>query len=73
MASEADREKKRRERKRLVGFKHKGIVPIHRAPDLETLRQRYAEIPQYDTRSLTGMICGDPLPGRSALDQRLGA
>lgn len=30
------------------------------------------EIPD-DTRSLTARICGDPLPGRSALDQeRLG-
>ncbi|MBB3144902.1 hypothetical protein FHS21_001303 [Phyllobacterium trifolii] len=23
-----------------------------------------------DTRSVTGRLCGDPLPGRSALDQR---
>lgn len=30
---------------------------------------RIAEIPD-DTRSLTGRICGDPLPGRSALDRR---
>lgn len=26
-----------------------------------------------DTRSLTGRICGDPLPGRSALHRRAGA
>lgn len=27
--------------------------------------------PAYDTRNLTQVICGDPLPGRSALDRRL--
>lgn len=26
-----------------------------------------------DTRSITGRLCGDPLPGRSALDQRRNA
>lgn len=26
-----------------------------------------------DTRSITGRLCGDPLPGRSALDRRAGA
>lgn len=30
---------------------------------------RLAEIPD-DTRDLTARICGDPLPGRSALDKR---
>ena len=29
---------------------------------------RLAEIPQEDTRSLTGVLFGDPLPGRRALD-----
>lgn len=38
--------------------------------DDETLRQRFAECPQYDTRTLTGVICGDPLYERSALAQR---
>lgn len=33
---------------------------------------RLAEIPP-DTRSLTGRICGDPIPGRSALDRRARA
>lgn len=33
------------------------------------LLARLAEIPP-DTRSLTGRILGDPLPGRSALDRR---
>lgn len=33
---------------------------------------RLAEIPP-DTRSLTARICGDPIPGRSALDRRARA
>lgn len=37
--------------------------------DRETLEERLAEIPA-DTRNLTARICGDPLPGRSALDRR---
>lgn len=32
---------------------------------------RLAEIPRFDTRSLTGRIAGDPLPERSALAKRL--
>lgn len=35
----------------------------------EEIAARVAEIP-LDTRGLTARICGDPLPGRSALDQR---
>lgn len=35
----------------------------------DAIEARLAEIPE-DTRSLTGRICGDPLPGRSALDRR---
>lgn len=31
---------------------------------------RFAEIPQFDRRSLTGQILGDPLPERSALHLR---
>lgn len=31
-------------------------------------RDRLAAMP--DPRSLTGKVCGDPLPGRSALDQK---
>lgn len=44
----------------------------HDAPkriDPDCLAARLAEIPP-DTRSLTGMLFGDPLPGRSALDKR---
>lgn len=34
--------------------------------DLDTFRRRKAEIP-IDCRDLTGVLLGDPLPGRSAL------
>lgn len=71
--SEAQREYSRRKRKELVGIKHWGIVPvIYKKPDPEELRARYAEIPQ-DTRDLTAVICGDPLPGRRAIDRRQAA
>lgn len=33
------------------------------------LLERWAEVP-VDTRTLTQRICGDPLPGRSALERR---
>ena len=35
----------------------------------EDAAARLAEVPK-DTRSLTGVLCGDPLPTRSALDKR---
>lgn len=35
----------------------------------EQARRLMAFIPR-DTRSLTGRVCGDPLPGRSALDRQ---
>lgn len=35
----------------------------------EDAAARLAEIP-HDDRTLTGLLCGDPLPGRSALDKR---
>lgn len=38
-------------------------------PDPETVAARLAEIPP-DTRTITGYLMGDPLPGRSALDRR---
>jgi len=37
---------------------------------LAEARAAFARLPRYDLRSLTGMICGDPLPERSALAQR---
>jgi hypothetical protein len=41
-----------------------------RPPDIDT-RRRAGAVPD-DTRSLTGKIFGDPLPGRSALDRDMG-
>lgn len=38
------------------------------APSDTDIEKRLREIPQ-DTRSLTGRLFGDPLPGRAALDQ----
>lgn len=38
-------------------------------PSEADLRARLAEIPP-DTRDITGVLCGDPLPGRDALSQR---
>lgn len=38
--------------------------------DLDLAAELMAQIPKHDTRSLTGIICGDPLPERSALAQR---
>lgn len=35
----------------------------------EELGERLSEIPP-DTRTVTAQFCGDPLPGRSALDRR---
>ena len=37
-------------------------------PESSDVAARLAEIPQEDTRSLTGVLFGDPLPGRRALD-----
>jgi len=36
---------------------------------LRSARKMFKALP-VDTRTLTGVICGDPLPGRSALDRR---
>ncbi|MCP4306592.1 MAG: hypothetical protein GY788_17325 [bacterium] len=44
---------------------HQGGVGRVKSADVAA---RLAEIPP-DTRTITGMICGDPLPGRSALDR----
>ena len=64
------------------GFKEKPSRRAERAPTpfrrsfatqhsatREAIEARLAEIPE-DARDLTGRICGDPLPGRSALDRR---
>lgn len=38
--------------------------------DVEAQARKLMEFIPYDTRSLTARICGDPLPGRSALDRQ---
>lgn len=52
------------------------IAHIHGPQDMSPKAKRDAErllrqIPP-DTRGLTARICGDPLPGRSAKDRKLG-
>lgn len=44
---------------------------FRRASDAD-VTARFAEMPKEDTRDLTGRTFDDPLPGRSALDKRLG-
>ena len=39
------------------------------AEEFQKIRQRQLAVPK-DTRSITGVLLGDPLPGRSALDRR---
>lgn len=45
--------------------------------DLDLIREKqqkiWSQLPEatFDTRNLTARMCGDPLPGRSALDVRL--
>jgi hypothetical protein len=43
---------------------YKGLLPMNSDPS----RQHHPPPPP-DTRSITGYLMGDPLPGRSALDQ----
>lgn len=38
--------------------------------DVEAQARKLMEFIPYDTRNLTARICGDPLPGRSALDRQ---
>ena len=62
------RNKKAKEtRSYLVGYG--GFVNVTDRDAWESAKHRLKEIPE-DTRSLTGYLCGDPLPGRSALDRR---
>jgi len=67
-----DREKKARARAAFkADFPH-GLPHIDEGPSRLTsdeIASRLALIPE-DTRSLTGRICGDPLPPRSALGRR---
>ena len=43
------------------------VYPYSRVP-AEDIAARLAEIPP-DTRTVTGILCGDPLPGRRAIDR----
>ena len=59
-------EKAATDAKRAAGLSARG----QRSPTwLSDLEARLAEIPE-DTRDLTAVVMGDPLPGRSALDKR---
>ena len=70
---ESQREAQRQERKLLVGFGHKSIVPqVGPKPEPEVLRRLIREIPE-DTRDITSRIFGDPIPGRRAIDRRQSA
>lgn len=46
-----------------------GYVPGYQRPAEDDVEARLAEIPP-DTRDLSAVLLGDPLPGRSALDRR---
>lgn len=58
------------ERRRWNRKPAKSVMPRSFNPAPEDIAARLAEIPP-DTRTLTGVICGDPLPGRSALHRKL--
>ena len=58
------------ERARMDGISPRGIIGAKdRPPTREMVMRMMAQIPN-DTRDITGLIFGDPLPGRSALDRR---
>jgi len=57
-----------RKRERDLLKQHTPHMAEPRPPEADYLA-RLAEIPP-DTRTTTARICGDPLPGRSALDRR---
>lgn len=61
--------KKRANRKGVNGIGKHEVRTVGR-PSKEAVAALLKLIPP-DTRSLTGCICGDPLPGRSALDRLL--
>ncbi len=60
-----------RERARRVAERHntKGFLTIARKSTRDEMEARLATVPA-DTRTVTGVAFGDPLPGRSALDRR---
>ena len=65
---EKKREYRRRDRLRNPPNSNHYVLKSGRISDAE-YAARLVEIPP-DTRDLTGVLCGDPLPGRSALARR---
>lgn len=64
------REYNARKRKEIVGMGWRGLVSVvSHKPNPDDVRQRRAEVPE-DTRTLTALLLGDPLPGRRAIDRR---
>lgn len=66
-------EKYAHRRRSMVNANRRGeahdINRIDRRPSHSDVAERLAEIPP-DTRDLTSRLCGDPLPGRRAIDRR---
>jgi hypothetical protein len=62
------------ERKARLADRHviRDFLDVEHPLSVAELKARRAALPD-DTRSLTGQILGDPLPGRSARDQRQAA
>lgn len=65
-----------RNRKSVAGNTPKSINPARAKvesfrPSAEQVDRLRRLIPP-DTRDITGVLCGDPLPTRSALDKRMG-
>lgn len=72
---EAAKERARqRQRERNLALKNRDLASVSalRMQAKAELEARLAEIPD-DTRTTTARVFGDPLPGRSALDQRRAA
>jgi hypothetical protein len=68
---ETDRESRRNYKEVSAAKREAGITYSHSGAKLEAEWRRQLEtMPKHDTRSLTGRLAGDPLPGRSALDMR---
>lgn len=64
-AGVAEARRRRGEGTKARSFNH---VPDMRVSDKADGERLLREVPA-DTRDLTGRICGDPLPGRAALDR----
>ena len=76
--TDEERQEHRRQLKREERQRNKHVSPIRLGltphggtarVDEDEAAARLAEIPDTDRRSLTGVVFGDPPPGRSALDR----